>query len=40
VSAERRDRLCPPVGDDALSEIRAVYESDGCLRVPPVVFNA
>jgi len=27
-------------GDNAFSEIRAIYESDGRLRVPPVVFNA
>ncbi|HEY6395627.1 MAG TPA: transglutaminase domain-containing protein, partial [Candidatus Binataceae bacterium] len=27
-------------GDGAFSEIRAIYESDGRLRVPPVVFNA
>lgn len=27
-------------GDDAFSEMRAIYESDGRLRVPPVVFNA
>jgi hypothetical protein len=27
-------------GDDAFSEIRAIYESDERLRVPPVVFNA
>lgn len=27
-------------GDDAFSEMRAIYESDDRLRVPPVVFNA
>jgi hypothetical protein len=27
-------------GDDAFTEIRAIYESDERLRVPPVVFNA
>lgn len=27
-------------GDDAFSELRAIYESDDRLRVPPVVFNA
>lgn len=27
-------------GDEALSEVRGVYESDGRLRVPPIVFNA
>jgi hypothetical protein len=27
-------------GDDAFSEVRAIYQSDDRLRVPPVVFNA
>ena len=27
-------------GDDAFAEMRATYESDDRLRVPPVVFNA
>jgi len=27
-------------GDDALPEVREIYESDDRLRVPPVVFNA
>src|SRR5579862_8407855 len=27
-------------GDDAFAEVRAIYESDESLRVPPVVFNA
>ena len=27
-------------GDDAFTEVRAIYESDDRLRVPPVVFNA
>ncbi len=27
-------------GDDAFADIRAIYESDDRLRVPPVVFNA
>ena len=27
-------------GDEALSDIRAVYESDDRIRVPPGVFNA
>ena len=27
-------------GDDAFAEVRAIYESDDRLRVPPVVFNA
>jgi len=27
-------------GDDAFTEIRAIYESEDRLRVPPVVFNA
>ena len=27
-------------GDDAFAEVRAIYESDERLRVPPVVFNA
>ena len=27
-------------GDDAFSEVRAIYESEVRLRVPPVVFNA
>jgi hypothetical protein len=27
-------------GDDAFAEMRAIYESDDRLRVPPVVFNA
>ncbi len=26
--------------DDAFAEVRAIYESDDRLRVPPVVFNA
>jgi hypothetical protein len=27
-------------GDDAFADVRAIYESDERLRVPPVVFNA
>ncbi len=27
-------------GDDSFAEVRAIYESDDRLRVPPVVFNA
>jgi len=27
-------------GDSAFSQMRAIYESDGRLRVPPIVFNA
>ena len=27
-------------GDDAFADVRAIYESDDRLRVPPVVFNA
>ena len=27
-------------GDGAFAEVRAIYESDDRLRVPPVVFNA
>jgi hypothetical protein len=27
-------------GDDKFAEVRAIYDSDGRLRVPPVVFNA
>jgi len=27
-------------GDNAFSQMRAIYESDGRLRVPPIVFNA
>ena len=27
-------------GDDAFSQLRAIYQSDDRLRVPPVVFNA
>jgi Transglutaminase-like superfamily len=29
-----------PAGDDKFTEMRAIYESDDRLRVPPVVFNA
>ena len=27
-------------GDDAFADLRAIYQSDDRLRVPPVVFNA